>query len=79
MTLKFRMAGAVAALALVSGVVPGIISGAAAYEVKGKGQHFDNGRWPHTAAHYVVLGLGITALVTALVLVTDEGDEPVSP
>ena len=78
MKLKHKMGGAVLALALVAGAVPGTISTAAAVET---GQLLDKGpKWPHRPGDKVILWLGIAALVAAIVLVTgSKDDRPTSP
>ena len=78
MKLKHKMGGAVLALALVAGAVPGTISTAAAVET---GQLLDKGpRWPNGPGDKVVLALGIAAMVAAIVLVTgSKDDRPTSP
>ncbi|MFZ1478390.1 MAG: hypothetical protein WAT18_11655 [Sphingorhabdus sp.] len=80
MKLYKKIGGAVLALSVVAGAVPGAISSAAAIEHKG-GQMMDKGpRWPHKSIHFVQLGLGIAALVAAIVLVAgNDDDKPTSP
>lgn len=80
MKLKHKIGGAVTALALVAGAIPGTISSAFAIE-HGKGQMLDKGpKWPHKSIHFVQLGLGIAALIATIVLVTgNDDDKPTSP
>ncbi len=78
MKLKQKIGGAVLALAVVAGAVPGAISSAAAIET---GQMLDKGpRWPHRPGDKMILGLGIAAVV-ALIVVLSSGsnDRPTSP
>lgn len=80
MTLYRKIGGAVLALSVIAGAVPGVISSAAAIE-HGKGQMLDKGpRWPHKSIHFVQLGLGLAALVATIVLVAGNNDDtPASP
>lgn len=76
MKLKFKMAGAFAALALVAGAVPMAVSSASAIEL---GQHLDHGpKWPHKSIHYVQLAVGAAAALAAIILLTRD-DKPASP
>ena len=81
MKLKYKIGGAVMALALAAGAMPSMISKAQAYENPNGGQHFDKGpRWPHKSIHFVQLGLGLAAMIAAIVLVTrNKDDRPTSP
>ena len=78
MTFKRKIGGAVLALALVAGAVPGVISSAAAVET---GQLLDKGpRWPNKPLHYVVIAVGTAAAIATLVLLTrNKNDQPTSP
>lgn len=57
-TQKITVAALV--LALIADAVPGMVGNAAAYEEKGKGQHFDRGRFPRTIAFKQSPGDGMT-------------------
>lgn len=78
MKMKHKIGGAVMALALVAGAIPGTISSAVAIET---GQMLDKGpRWPHKTSHFVQLGIGLAALVTTILLITGNNDDrPTSP
>ena len=78
MKLKQKIGGAVLALAVVAGAIPGTMSSAAAWET---GQLLDKGpRWPNKPLHFVELGLGIAAMVALIVVLSDgSNDRPTSP
>ena len=78
MTFKRKIGGAVLALALVAGAIPGVISSAAAVET---GQLLDKGpRWPNKPSHYVVIAVGTAAAIATLVLLTrNKKEQPTSP
>ena len=74
MTFKRKIGGAVLALALAAGAVPGVISSAFAVDT---GQIMDRGRFPRTI--HIVLGV-TAATIAALVLLTGrDNDRPTSP
>jgi hypothetical protein len=72
MKLKFKLAGTLAALALVAGAVPMTVSSAGAVD---RGQHLDRGKFPRT--WHIVLGIGI--VIAAMVLISGSNDRPTSP
>ena len=77
MKFKHKIGGAVLALALVTGAIPGTISSAAAVET---GQLLDKGpRWPNKPLHYVTLFAGIAGLLALVVIASDGKDKPTSP
>jgi hypothetical protein len=77
MALKRKIGGAVLALALVAGAIPGFISSASAVET---GQLLDRGRWPRNFAQAAVTVVGLAALIAGIVVLTSKNkDAPTSP
>ena len=78
MKWKRKIGGAVVALALVAGAVPGMISTAAAIET---GQMLDKGpKWPHRPGDMIIVGVGLAALIAGIVVLSKSGkDTPTSP
>ena len=78
MTFKRKIGGAVLALALVAGAIPGVISSAAAVET---GQLLDKGpKWPNRPGDVMKTALGLAAIIATIVLVSGgKNDRPTSP
>lgn len=77
MTAMKKLGAGLAALALMTGAVPGTVGVASAIET---GQMLDKGpRWPHKSIHYVQILLGAVLVAGLIAVLADGNDTPASP